>query len=89
MKHATLCSLLLAFALVALALEFVLSCLGPWVETPGDWKVQRETMRQISRESAERLAKRYGNRPVGEWDERHEQIYHNAKRILRELCGRP
>jgi hypothetical protein len=79
----------LAFALVALALEFVPSCVGPWVETPGDWKAQREIMRQISRESAERLAKRYGNRPVGEWDERHRQIYRNAKRILRKLRGMP
>jgi hypothetical protein len=89
MKPATLCSLLLAFALVALALEFVPSCVGPWVETPGYWKAQRETMRQISRESVERLEKQYGNRPAGEWDERHRQIYRNAKRILRELCGRP
>jgi hypothetical protein len=82
-------ALVLVLALVALAPAFVPSCVAPWVETPPDWKRQREETRKAARESVERLEKQYGDKPFGQWDERHKQIYTNAERILAEMGGKP
>jgi hypothetical protein len=89
MRHATLFALAFVAALIAVASAAVPSCIAPLVETPPDWKAQREQTRKEVRESVERLEKRYRDKPVEGWDGRHKQIYVNATRILGELEGLP
>jgi hypothetical protein len=90
MKHATLFALAFATALVAVALIVFPSCIGPFFETPADWKTQRETMRRSACETVVRYEKLYGELPVEDWpEERHRQTYRNAKRILVEMDGKP
>ena len=89
MRHATLFALAFVAVLIAVAPAAVPSCIAPLVETPPNWKAQREQTRKSAGESVERLEKRYGDKPVEGWDERHRQIYRNARRILRAMDPAP
>jgi hypothetical protein len=90
MKHLPFFALLFAPGLIALALVFVPSCTGPMIETPPDWKQQREQTRKSARETVDRFEKFYGDMPVEDWpEERHCQTYTNAKRILAGMDGNP
>ena len=90
MKHLPLFALLCVFAIVAVALTVVPSCIGPFFETPPDWERQRATLRQTCRDTVARYEKLYGDTPVEEWpEERQRQTYRNAKRILAEMDGSP
>jgi hypothetical protein len=88
-RHAGLFALLCAAALLALALVFVPSCLGPLMETPAEWRRQRETMRQSALDTVKKFEDRHGNKPVEEWPEGDRQTYSNAQRILGEMEGKP
>ena len=90
MKHLPLFALLCVFAIVAVALTVVPSCIGPFFETPPDWERQRATLKRTSTETVARYEAMYGELPVEEWpEERHRQTYRNAKRILGEMDGNP
>jgi hypothetical protein len=90
MKYLPLFALLCVFAFVAIALTVVPSCVGPFFETPPDWEQQRAMLRRTCREAVAKYEELYGDTPAEEWpEERHRQIYRNAKRILGEMDGNP
>ena len=89
MKHLPLVALLFAAALGAITLVVVPSCIGPFFETPPDWKLQRQTLRQSAAETVRKYEVMYGDTPVEEWpEERHRLTYTNAKRILDKMDGK-
>jgi hypothetical protein len=88
MKHALSFALVFAVSLVAAALVIVPSCLGPFFETPPDWRRQRQALRQFSRETARKFGDRHGDKPVGQWPELDRLTFLNAQRILAEM-GEP
>ena len=85
MRYVNVLALVIVLALVVVAISTVPSCISHFVETPTDWKQQREHTRKEARDSIERLEKQYGDTPFEQWEERHRQIYRNAKRILGEM----
>ena len=89
MRHATQFALFFVAASIAVALGAVPRCIAPLVETPPDWKVQREQTRKSARESIERLERQYGDASFERWNERHRQIWRNARRILPEMGVTP
>jgi hypothetical protein len=65
-------------------------CLGPYLETPADWKAQRAALRQRAREAVARFEALYGDLPVEDWPEvLHRETYRNAKDILDMLGDEP
>jgi hypothetical protein len=75
-------------ALAILAVLNVPGAIGPWIETPADWKQQREELRKMARETVEKYHRLYGDTPPERWpEERHRLIYRQAKRVLAEMGG--
>jgi hypothetical protein len=73
-------------ALAILAVLNVPGAIEPWIETPADWKQQREELRKMARETVERYHRLYGDTPPEQWpEERHRLIYRRAKRVLEEM----
>ena len=89
MRRLPFCALVLAALLIALALVYVPSCVGPLVETPAEWRHQRRQSVRAAIQTIEKLQDRHGDEPFGQWPEADRLLWRNACRILAEMDGRP